>query len=315
MEYSRDVRPPFGEQDLRALPPECEAVQFTSLPSDADLERLAGVIADRPDVLLRAYGSYDGSIRDLEFLRFFSDRRRIAVDVFELEDMNGLNHLSEDLETLALGWTRRRFSLAPLRGLRALRALHLEGHTKDIEALSALTTLDDLTLRSIKLPDLSVLLPLERLRSLAIKLGGTTDLRLLPRIGRLEFLELWLVRGLDDIDAVGGLETLRFLFLQALKRVERLPAMSDLGALTRVHLETMKGLDDLSPLRQAPALTDLVAVDMPQLREPHLEPLVGHPTLARVRIGTGSVKRDRQLRELFGLPDTGHAHFLEDLEG
>ena len=53
---------------------------------------------------------------------------------------------------------------------------------------------------------------------------------------------------------------------------------------------------------------------MPQLREQHLEPLIGHPTLARVRIETGSVKRDRQLRELFGLPDTRHAHWLEDLE-
>ncbi len=189
MEPLRDVHPPLGDEDLRPLTPECEAVRFSSLPSDADLERVAELIADRPDVLLRAYGSYDGSIQDLEFLRFFSDRRRIAVDVFELQDMEGLNHLSEDLETLALGWTRRRFSLAPLRRLGALRALHLEGHTKDIEALSALSTLDDLTLRSIKLPDLSILLPLERLRSLAVKLGGTTDLRLLPRIGRLEFLE------------------------------------------------------------------------------------------------------------------------------
>ena len=33
----------------------------------------------------------------------------------------------------------------------------------------------------------------------AVKLGGTKDLRLLPRLERLRYLELWLVKGLTDI--------------------------------------------------------------------------------------------------------------------
>ena len=52
-----------------------------------------------------------------------------------------------------------------------------------------------------------MLLPLTRLLSLDIKLGGTTNLGLLPRIGRLRYLELWLIRGLADIGPVGDMPT------------------------------------------------------------------------------------------------------------
>jgi hypothetical protein len=46
-----------------------------------------------------------------------------------------------------------------------------------------------LTLRSITLPDLSLLLPLSQLRALDIKLGGTRDLTLLPQIGALSVVK------------------------------------------------------------------------------------------------------------------------------
>lgn len=55
-----------------------------------------------------------------------------------------------------------------------------------------------------------------------------------------------MVRGLADVSAVSGMESLRYLFLQALKNVERLPDMRGLGARRGLHLETMKGLGDLA---------------------------------------------------------------------
>ena len=82
--------------------------------------------------------------------------------------------------------------------------------------------MQDLTLRSITMPDLALLLPLSRLRSFALKLGGTRDLGLLPRIGELRYLELWMIRGLADVSVIGRLPTVRSLFLQALRQVESL---------------------------------------------------------------------------------------------
>ncbi len=56
-----------------------------------------------------------------------------------------------------------------------------------------------LTLRSITLPDLALLQPLAQLRALDIKLSGTRDLTLLPAVGQLEYVELWVIRGFSDL--------------------------------------------------------------------------------------------------------------------
>jgi hypothetical protein len=188
VEPVREVSAPLRPSDLTPLPPDCHTVQFSSRLSDGDMRLLADFLAGYPDVRLRVYGDYGGSIVNLDFLRYFPHPRRFSVDeLFHLGDLDGIGHLSDGLEELTIGATRsRRFSLRALSRFHHLRTLYLERQQKDIEALGHLTALEDLTLRSITLPDLSALLPLERLRSHDIKLGGTSDLGLLPRIGRLE---------------------------------------------------------------------------------------------------------------------------------
>jgi hypothetical protein len=152
------------------------------------------------------------------------------------------------------------------------------------------------------MPDLSLLLPLTRLGSLDLKLGGTRDLGLLPRIGQLRYLELWMIKGLRDVSAIGGIESLRSLFLQALPQVRALPDLSSLTELRRVHLETMKGLSDLRPLATAPALEALLLIDMRHLTPADLRPLVGLPRLRAVTPGLGSLRRNDAASELLGLP-------------
>jgi hypothetical protein len=158
--------------------------------------------------------------------------------------------------------------------------------------ISELTALERLSIRSITLPDLSLMLPLRKLVALEIKLGGTTDLQLLPRIGEVRYLELWLIRGLDDIRPIGQMGSLRSVFLQALKRVERLPDFSGAPSLRRVHLMQMKGLRDLRPLATAPAIEELLLVEMPHLELDDLRPLRDIPGLRAVTLGLGSRKNE-----------------------
>jgi hypothetical protein len=219
-----------------------------------------------------------------------------------LTSLEGLRHLPADVESLVIGWTRRRLDLAPLGRFGELRTLYLEGQTKNLEVISGLRSLDDLTLRSITLPDLTLLLRLTGLRSLDLKLGGTRDLALLPRIGELRYLELWMIKGLSDVSAIGGVESLRSLFLQALPQVRTLPDLSRLGSLRRVHLETMKGLTDLRPLATAPSLEEILLVDMRHLAPEDLRPLLGLPRLRAVTPGLGSFKKNDAATELLGLP-------------
>jgi hypothetical protein len=289
----REVCSPLIPEDLAPLVPEHTAVQISSRLTDDDFRQLAEFMADYPDVRLRVYGGYDGSIKDLDFLRFFPKLRRFSVDaIYELPSLDGIGLLSDELEDLLIGWTRsKRFSLRNLARFRRLRTLYLEGQQKDFAAIGELEALEDLTLRSITIPDLSSLVPLRRLTSLDIKLGGTHDLALLPRIGRLTYVELWRIRGVEDVSPLAEIETLEQFFLQTLKRVTALPSFARSPNLRTVALDTMRGITDLTPVADAPKLELLRLIEMCQLEPEALRPFIGHPTL---RDGTWGLCSDRK---------------------
>jgi hypothetical protein len=151
-------------------------------------------------------------------------------------------------------------------------------------------------------PDLKLLLPLKNLWSLDITLGGTKDLQLLPQIGGLKHLELWMIKGLQDIDAIGKTTTLQNLFLQALKNVTTLPSFRNLRSLRRVTLDTMKGLTDLSPIADAPALEQLLVVAANQFQPDDFKSFIDHSTLKSAMIGLGSIRKNERAQQLLGLP-------------
>jgi hypothetical protein len=279
-------------------------VQFDHRLTDDDFRQLGEWFRPYPEMTLRAYGSYDHSIVDLEFLRFFPTLRRFGADALwnSLTSLDGLRHLPRDLEELGIGATRARLDLAVLARFPELTWLFLEGQTKHLEVISGLAKVDDLTIRSITMPDLSLLLPMTRLRSLDLKLGGTRDLGLLPRVGELRYLELWMIRGLTDVTAVGQISSLRALFLQALRQVETLPDFRQATELRRVRLETMKGMRDLSPLATAPALEGVELIDMRHLKPEDLAPLIGLPRLKAVSPGLGSRRKNEAAAAMLGLP-------------
>lgn len=301
----REFESPVTPDQLQPLHERCRCVQFCRPLADDDHKAIADFLRQYPRVDLRAYGPYFKSF-DLDFLRHYPSLRRLEIDVFNLDNLDGLQHVSPDLESFGLGQTKsKRHSLSFLRRFPRLRTLYLEGHTKDIDAIGTLSQLDDLTLRSITLPDLSVLRPLKQLRSLDIKLGGTKDLGLLPEIGRLRYLELWMIRGLGDLGPIASVATLQYVFLQALKNAKAIPSLAGLPRLRRIVLETMKGLTDLRPVADAPALEDLIAVDMGHLTPEAFRPFVGHPTLRRQNVGLGSDRKNKAVEEMlpFPLPD------------
>ena len=300
----RQVSSPLTGEMLRPSTTGRGVVQFSSRLTDGDFAQLGEWFRAYPEMSLRAYGSYDRSISDLEFLRFFPTLRRFGADALwdSLTSLEGLRHLPSDLEELGIGATKAKLDLAVLSRFPELRWLFLEGQAKGLEVISELRNLYDLTVRSITMHDLSLLLPLRGLRSLDIKLGGTRDLGLLPRVGELWYLELWMIRGLTDISAVGRIPSLRSLFLQALRQVETLPDFSRAASLRRVHLETMKGLRDLRPLATAPALEGVELIDMRHLRPEDLAPLAGLPRLKAVTPGLGSFRKNEAATALLGLP-------------
>jgi hypothetical protein len=212
-----------------------------------------------------------------------------------LDGPESLEHLPDDLQSLAVSAARRgRPSLRPLARFSQLRELSLEHLDRDIEVIAGLPALEVLKLRSITLEDLTLLRSLPRLRRLELRLGGTSDLRGIEGL-RLEYLEIWRVRGLADLTRVAALPELDFLFLQALPHVTALPDLSGLTKLGSLTLDTMKGFTDFRGVAAAPALHGLAVFAMNHIRWEHLEPLAGHPTLRDLAIGTGSLRRNAEL--------------------
>jgi hypothetical protein len=280
------MRERFGDP-FRPLESECKVIQFERPLTPTQLERAGELVADRPDVQLYVY--FDAS-RDLNFLRYFPNLRRLHVALYNLEDVTGLSVVAHSLQELTFGKTKRTFSLRFLEAMPQLRLLFLVGHKKDVSVVGGLTDLTSLGLSGVTLPDLSLLLPLKALRALQLFLGGTANLSHLPRLPALEDLSLMRITKVSDLGVLADLVGLTKLQLDWMRNVASLRSLAGLTRLEDVTLGTMKGLTDLSPVAAAPALRVLMVDGMPQLTAENFRCLVGHPRLKELWLYTPRAK-------------------------
>ena len=165
--------------------------------------------------------------------------------------------------------------------------------------LGRLVDLTQLSLRGITLPDLALILPLTHRQGLSIYLGGTSDLRLLPRFSELEELNLLRITGLSDLSMLAELTQLKTLTLDWLRNVTSLPSLASLKHLESLSMEIMKGLTSLEPIAAAPALRSLEIITMPQLKPADFTCLLGHPSLRVLRTFPGGKKVHDEIKRMF----------------
>lgn len=326
-----------SEIDMLAANPSLKVLQ-TSRPSDSKTWQLlnARLFSRRPEVELRVYGHYDGSC-DLsfvaqlpnlrrfsadclvkatgtEFIESLSNIEQLSVGIYHLDNFDFLQALNpERLTHLSLGATlSKKPSLSALERFSSIKALYIEGQSKDINAIEKLKQLENLTLRSISIPSLEFLIALPKLWSLDIKLGATTNLAALASVKNVKYLELWQIKGLHDLSPIAGMTGLQFLFLQSLRNVEHLPDLSQLSALRRIVLENMKGLADLTSLATAPALEELLYISAQGRMPSQFAELLGKGSLKRMLVGFGSARKNAELKamqEAVGIESYTHREF------
>jgi hypothetical protein len=244
---------------------------------------------------------------DLEFLRGAGPSRSVGVNLGDrIASLDGVRHLRPDLRELSLSaiWVRHP-SLTPLRRFEALADLGVggDGQFRDFEAISQLPSLRRLWLNRRQF-DVRTLLPITELRHVEISLGRpTSPIAALAELPHLSWLELNWIRSLTDLAGIGDSTMLQRLDIGQLSNLGRLPDLSHATALRSVAIEKCRLIDDLSPLAAAPALEQLILVDMPQMTPRHLQPLVGHPTLKYASVGTGSFHRNAAIRDVLQLPE------------
>lgn len=297
--FLRQLRPPLTEKQLRPLDTRCRVVQFCDPLTDLEMDRLAAFMSGYPHVPLRVYGH--NTVDNLDFLKKFPFLQGLQVDAWHLRDFSGIRNVGPQLEYLGLGATKSKsISMSLLRQFPGLKDLYLEGHRKDIEIVSELPRLEILSLRSITVDGLDFLKPVKSLRWLDLKLGGTRNLDALSGMTQLEYLELWFIRGLCDLTPVSSLENLQVLHLETLKNVSVPPEMGRLRNLQRLHLQNLANLTTISQAMLAPALRELLLIDLPLIRQDELIALKDHPTLEKILVATGGLKKNTQIRRVLG---------------
>ncbi len=265
---------------------------FLSLACDlAFTSEMTNVHHFSADCLMDAVGvEHIATMENLESLR---------IGIFHLADFRFLNLITTGLKRLFLGSTKsKKPDLSPLTRFTLLEEISIEGQQKNIEVLSQLENLKDVTLRSISTPDVSYLTPLRRMWSLDIKLGGIKNLNAVEGMENIKYLELWQIKGLSDINFISSLAGLQYLFLQSLRQVAALPSMNRLGKLRRIYLENMNGLKEISSLESAPALKEFNHWGAQYFQPEDYLPLLRNPSLKRATVGFGSDRKNNQFNEL-----------------
>ncbi len=233
---------------------------------------------------------------------FFRRRPEVELRVF--------SKVTDKLTGLLLGTTRsKKPDLSPLNRFGKLTRIYLDGQQKNIDVLCELNLLEDVTLRSITTPDLHYLNRLQHMWSLDIKLGGIRGFSAIEGMQRIKYLELWQVRGLNDIDFITTLPGLQNLMLQSLPLITALPSFREMRKLRRITLNNLKGLRDFSELQWSPALEEFVLIEG-QLQQPEdLLPVLRNPALCRVWTNFGSIRKEQRFKELL------HDHGIDEYVG
>ena len=114
----------------------------------------------------------------------------------------------------------------------------LEKARKHIEHIAELESLENLTVRGIKLKNFDFLRG-NGLRSLSIHLCSMNDLTSLTGFDSLKSLELWRIARLEDISFIATLTGLEHLCLRDLKHITTLPDLSALERLQEIILNNV----------------------------------------------------------------------------
>jgi hypothetical protein len=182
--------------------------------------------------------------------------------------------------------------------------LNIEGPFHDLTDLMGYRSLRTLTVRSVRLGDADALRQLTQLRRLELRLGSIDTLAPLASLTALEYLEVWRVRGVEDVDVVSQLRSLQAIYLQDLPHVTSLPDLSTASRLQVVYLEHLRGLHDLSALSGAPAIEELHLINFGHVAVTDLAPLKRIRTLRAVSLGLNTDRKNRAAAIFLRIP--GH---------
>ncbi len=271
----------IDDQVIRAIVDnkKIKRIQISYLLPDKAYQIIDEILSLRPDISFRLFDFDDEDKVDISFLLkmphlknlwfncidFKKNQQKINFDVlarlrlkqfyiecFDLRNYEFIKYLSDDLEELIIIADTMGpgvvFDCAWLLKYVNLKSLWLgKKAKKNLELLSQLPKLKELSLRGIKITDFSFLQKMN-LEKLALLWNSNNDLHELAKLKNLHEIELWRINKLDDISFLEDMTNLEIIRLEDLKHVTSLPDLSKLTKLKKIVLNgtgiDMKSLPD-----------------------------------------------------------------------
>ena len=261
--------------------PISEVIQISDYISESTLRKLNEVFIKRPDIQFRVYDrigcwpefhgwnlqflsllpaveklcidNFECLDTDFSVLQSLSGLKELQLYIFNVKDYSFVNNLPVQIESLTIDAEmmsgRAKFDCRWLLRFPLLHTLFLGKIDKNLECIVALDRLWNLTLRGVRVKDLSFLKQLQ-IESLTISWSSVnkTDWDSLRSFSTIHHLKLFSIKKMDDISFVATLPRLEKLELIWMGAVVRLPDLSCLENLKEVYIDTANKLEDISGL-------------------------------------------------------------------
>lgn len=292
------------------------------LPEDK-LHLINHLFIQRPDLTFRIYHFLDDNCCDLNFLRKLKSVKRLSIDyirnvenidvlkelslislhlyVFDLKDYSIIKELSLALEELSLFnevSSKVNYNNEWLIRYPNLKELYLGKLTKGIESIKEIKSLKKLTLRGIKVNDLSFLKE-SNVCDLSIHWCSMNALRTLQDNDKIESLQLWRILKLEDISFINRLSNLKILKLQDLARVKVFPSIQECPNLNLIYLDNLKGLEDIQEISNSISINELTMIGCQKLTIDDYELLFKNSNIEIIDIkGAGNKKIAQAIEKL-----------------
>ena len=255
----------------------------------AVLEKIPSVTNLSIDCLRRA--------SNIEALAQLAHLNTLSLGIEELSDADVLAYPNlRRLRDLTIGESKSdALDLSHLNAFSELERLRICGHTRGIQALTAVRSLKCLWLNRIgKQTRLDFLSELDNLHTLGLLLGGRASIAEIE-LPHLAELDISLVKGLVDLGDLARFRELRSLRIDQQARLEAIAFSQANAELRSVYLVHCKSLRSLSGLENLPRLEQLL-IWSPVLNRQELLSLKLPQSLAICSLYTSKEREDALIR-------------------
>lgn len=244
------------------------------------------------------------NIKNPEKLSLFKNLKVLALkfDYNTLTDLNFLENINPNLEELYIISESKaaKIDLTSAARFRNLKTLHIENLEKNLEkTLSQLSELEELTLRSISKPQKLDCIPeLTKLKHLTLQLCGFENIDAAVHLKSLQYLQLWRLPKLTDLEFVSQMKDLQFLFIETLNGITEFPKVADLQKLRRVKITSCKNISDFSSIEHTSSIVDFIIQNAEQTDLKIFIPILKNKNIQRIGIGYQKVATQKEVLAL-----------------